>query len=748
MPELRLAVLGHFELTGPNGPIDLTSKKLVGLLAFLGCTMPEPQSRERLVGLLWGSRFDAQAHQSFRQALTRLRRALGPSVLISNADTVALDPAMVDCDVIRFESLVRSGSPEMLREGVDLYRGPLLADLSIPEEAWSEWLDPERQRLEGLALDAMVRLGKCELRSGNTEAALRIGQRATSVNNLREDAHRLIMRALAAAGRRVEALKHYEELTALLQSELKVPPDSTTRQDAEEIRRESGAQHPQPASGAGDIASPDSSMREEPRLGLKDRGTGPAEDAAYPIGVDDAAPGPGAGPTQPSPEPVAGRAKFSHPLIRWPVIAAALLLLLAGSAVVAWQYRGGEIAAVLPERMALPLPRKPSIAVLPFENLSGEAPHDLISAGLTESLVNVLARNPLLFVIAHSSTSTYSGQDAARRAAEELGIRYIVEGRVKRAGNRVRVTVQLVDAVGGRILWSERYERTAEDLLALEEEITAEIARSLDVRILYGTNEASGGTRRLDAWTAYLQGRKEYLKFSQGANARAEEYYRRALEIDPNYAEAIVALASTYLIGMFDAPKEEWGGVLTKIAELERRAVEIAPQMPRLYQLRSLIALARGDYERALAQAEAMVELDPNSAESQFALGRVYLFTGQYERAIDSFAAAQRIDPHSRGSYSSHRGLAQLALGKTDLAVSTLETVTERWPEYQAARAFLAIAYQLADRNSAAREQVALLSRGDQEGGMLIIQRFFSAMQDQAFGARVIEAARQAGFSD
>ena len=743
MPELRLALLGRFELSGPEGAIDLTSKKLVGLVALLGCTMPKPQSREKLIGLLWGSRFDAQAHQSFRQALTRLRRALGPSVLISNADSVSLDAAMVDCDVIRFESLIRLGSPETLREAVDLYRGPLLADLAITEEPWTAWLDVERQRLENLALDAMVRLGECELQSGNIEVALRTGQRAISMNNLREDAHRLIMRALAAAGRRVEGLRYYDEVTALLQRELNVPPDSATRQLVDDIRRESGAQHLSASSRAGGVAAP--TEREEPRVAREVTGI-KSKNAARPVGADGAAPGSSTG----LPQPAAGRAKFSHPPRRRLVVAAAaLLLLLVGAAVVNWQYRGGRIPTVSPERMALPLPQKPSIAVLPFESLSGDAAHDLISAGLTESLVNVLARNPLLFVIAHSSASAYAGgPDAARRAAEELGVRYIVEGRVKRAGDRVRVTVQLVDAVGGRILWSERYERTAEDLLALEEEITAEIARSLDVRILYGTDQSSGGTRRLDAWTAYLQGRNEYLKFSEGGNARAQEHYRRALEIDPNYAEAMVALAGTYLIGMIEAPKEDWEGVLAKIAELERRAADIAPRMPRLYQLRSLVALTRGQYAQALSEAQAMVGLDPNNAESHLALGRIHLYTGQYERSIEHFTAAQRIDPHSRGGYSSHLAMAQLALGRTDLAVSTLETVVERWPDYQAAGALLAIGYQLAGRHADARKQVGRLPRGDAQTGMLGIERVFSAMKDEAFAARVIAAARQAGLGD
>src|SRR5215204_3356644 len=142
---MRLALLGDFELTGPNGEIDLTSKKLVGLLAFLACTTPPPQGREKLMALLWGSHFDSQARQSLRQALTRLRRALGPNVLVSSGESVWLDPNAIVCDVTRFERLVLNGSRDALAEAVGLYRDRFLADIAISEEAWTEWLDFQRR---------------------------------------------------------------------------------------------------------------------------------------------------------------------------------------------------------------------------------------------------------------------------------------------------------------------------------------------------------------------------------------------------------------------------------------------------------------------------------------------------------------------------------------------------------------------------------------------------------------------------
>src|SRR5262249_11764119 len=149
-----LALLGRFELTGPDGPVDLISKKLAALLAYLACTAPEPQSRDKLLTLLWGSHFEPQARQNLRQALHRLRRILGQDALISSGDMISLRPGMIACDAVQLEALLADGSARALSEASDLYGGRLLADLIIQEESWTEWIETERERLESLALDA------------------------------------------------------------------------------------------------------------------------------------------------------------------------------------------------------------------------------------------------------------------------------------------------------------------------------------------------------------------------------------------------------------------------------------------------------------------------------------------------------------------------------------------------------------------------------------------------------------------
>src|SRR5262245_43619485 len=172
LPKFWLALLGRFELSQSDGPVELPSKKLAALLAYLACTAPEPQSREKLATLLWGSHFAAQTRLNLRQAVFRLRRALDEDALISDGEDISLAPGVLDCDVARLKTLIREGSQASLAAAVDLYKGRFLSDVNIPEDAWVDWVTGERQRLEELALDALASLGEIELAAGQADKAL------------------------------------------------------------------------------------------------------------------------------------------------------------------------------------------------------------------------------------------------------------------------------------------------------------------------------------------------------------------------------------------------------------------------------------------------------------------------------------------------------------------------------------------------------------------------------------------------
>jgi tetratricopeptide (TPR) repeat protein len=267
--------------------------------------------------------------------------------------------------------------------------------------------------------------------------------------------------------------------------------------------------------------------------------------------------------------------------------------------------------------------------------------------------------------------------------------------------------------------------------------------------LIHGGNASLGDTRNLEALAKFADAQAAYQAFTPHGNLAARTLYREAVAIDPSFARALVGVANTHLIEMFEAPAEDWAGQINTISRLSERAARQAPGLPELYKLRSMLALARGDQDLALAEAEAMVTLDPNGAESHYTLGQMLFFAGHYGRAIENLRVAERLNPNRRASYSSHLAFALLAEGKIDAAVRVLQEVREKWPDYVPGSAYLAIAYQLSGREGDARG-TARLSNGDGAAtfSMRAIERRFAPMRDRALARRLIDAARAAGIPD
>lgn len=236
VPAIRISLLGGFELAGQTESVRCLGKKPAALLAYLACNQGKRHTREKLTALLWGAYPELQARQSLRQALSNIRKIIDPAALITSGDTVSLKPGAIECDVCQFQALLLEGTTRALEQAVELYKGALLADDTLDEEHWSEWLSRERQKLEELALDAFLRLGDAYLGMQRPGEALQLAQRAISMNVLREDAHRLAIRAYAASGRTTDAIRCYNALVALLDRELGVEPDEITQKLVATIR--------------------------------------------------------------------------------------------------------------------------------------------------------------------------------------------------------------------------------------------------------------------------------------------------------------------------------------------------------------------------------------------------------------------------------------------------------------------------------------------------------------------------------
>ncbi len=362
----------------------------------------------------------------------------------------------------------------------------------------------------------------------------------------------------------------------------------------------------------------------------------------------------------------------------------------------------GNIERLAGGRKPLPLPGRPSIAVLPFVNLSNDPDQDSFADGLTEDLITDLSRSGGLFVIARNSTFAYKGRAMDVRAiAEDLGVRYLLEGSARRASGRVRINAQLVDALSGEHLWAERFDRNLEDIFAVQDEVTAKIVEALLGRLR--TPPSRNRPRSLEAYDLCVRARKLIDDSPQTAR-EAHLMLTRAVSLDPDYAEAYRWLAMNHWMGWvhWGAPIEPTRGIAL---ELARKAVAIDPSDAGCrWVLANLLA-----YERNFAEADAefarAIELDPNEADTWATLSDITVLAGRVEEGLEHIRKAFRLNPYPASWYYLTLGQAQYAAGDYEAAVETLrKDETYR----TSSRRFLAASLAQLGRFDEARAEVDL----------------------------------------
>ncbi|WP_189434873.1 tetratricopeptide repeat protein [Mesorhizobium sp. M1E.F.Ca.ET.041.01.1.1] len=320
-------------------------------------------------------------------------------------------------------------------------------------------------------------------------------------------------------------------------------------------------------------------------------------------------------------------------------------------------------------RKPLPLPSKPSIAVLPFVAFSSDPEQDSFADGLTEDLITDLSRNAGLFVIARNSVFAYKGKAMdVRRIAEELGVRYLLEGSARRAAGRVRINAQLVDAVSGEHLWAERFDRNLEDIFAVQDEVTAKIVEALLGRLR--APPPRNRPRNLEAYDLCVRARKLIDDSPQTAR-EAHLMLTRAVSLDPDYAEAYRWLAMNHWMGWvhWGEPIEPNRGVAL---ELARKAVAIDPNDAGCHWvLANLLAYERR-FDEADAEFARAIELDPNDADTWATISDIEVLAGQIEESLEHIRKAFRLNPYPPSWYYLTLGQAQYAAGEYEAAVETL----------------------------------------------------------------------------
>jgi TolB-like protein len=323
------------------------------------------------------------------------------------------------------------------------------------------------------------------------------------------------------------------------------------------------------------------------------------------------------------------------------------------------------------KRKSLPLPGKPSIAVLPFVNLGNDPEQESFADGLTEDLITDLSRNSGLFVIARNSAFAYKGRAMdVRGIAEELGVRYLLEGSARRAAGRVRINAQLVDAVSGDHLWAERFDRGLDDIFAVQDEVTAKIVEALLGRL--GTPPPRNRPKNLDAYDLCVRARRLMDDTPQAAQ-EAHLMLTRAIALDPDYAEPYRWLAVNHWMGLVHSggPSEASRGIAL---ELARKAVAIDPNDAGCrWVLAYLLAYGRSFAEADREFAHA-IELDPNEADAWAALSDIAVLAGRVEEGLEHIRKAFRLNPFPTSWYYLTLGQAQYAAGDYEAAIETLRT--------------------------------------------------------------------------
>jgi adenylate cyclase len=396
---------------------------------------------------------------------------------------------------------------------------------------------------------------------------------------------------------------------------------------------------------------------------------------------------------------------------RW----AAVALIVVVGALVIWNFYFRppfEPASV--EKMAFALPDKPSIAVLPFVNMSEDPKQEYFSDGLTEEIITALSKVPKLFVIARNSTFSYKGKSVkVNQVAEELGVRYVLEGSVRKAGDRVRITAQLIDALGGHHLWAERYEKDLKDIFALQDEITMKIVTSLQVSLTEGETARmqAKGTNSLDAYLLFLQGWKEAGSMNKDGNFMGRQLAEKATALDPKFAMAYNLLATTYMneviLGLSDDPRVS----LMKAIELTQKAIALDNSLSWPHALLGFLYTLTRQHDKGIAECEQAVNLEPNSAISYFYLSLALKYAGRPREAITMAKEAMRLNPIPTGFYYQNLTHLYCLTGQYEEAIAVGKEATRVEPNNFTVRAFLTVAYSLHGREKEARIEAAEVLR-------------------------------------
>jgi len=398
---------------------------------------------------------------------------------------------------------------------------------------------------------------------------------------------------------------------------------------------------------------------------------------------------------------------------QWQMAAMGLVIgvIVVVVAIVIWKFYvpTPKIEVASKEKMAFPLPDKPSIAVLPFTNMSGDPQQEYFSDGITEEIITALSKVPRLFVIARNSTFTYKGKSVnVKQVSEELGVRYVLEGSVRKTEDKVRITTQLIDALTGHHLWAEKYDRDLKDIFAIQDEISFKVVTALQVKLTDGEQALTyaGGTKNFEAYARYLKGADYVKRINKEGNLLARKMAEETIALDPNYPRGYRLLAMTHWLdvrlGLSKDPKQS----LTESVRLYQKTLAMDPSDGSARVLLGFVFTIMRQYEKGMAEAEQGVAISPNASIAHIYHGYILIFNGMHKEAIEAIKKAIRLDPLPPDFYWRCLGQAYCHVGMYEEAIAASKEALRRYPDAILTHVLLAQVYALSGREKEARAEV------------------------------------------
>jgi TolB-like protein/class 3 adenylate cyclase len=406
------------------------------------------------------------------------------------------------------------------------------------------------------------------------------------------------------------------------------------------------------------------------------------------------------------------------------------------------------------EKMAFPLPDKPSIAVMAFANMSGDPDQEYFSDGLTEEIITTLSKASELFVVARQSTFSYKGKRVkVKQVAEELGVRYVLEGSVRKGEDQVRITAQLIDALTGHHIWAERYDRELKNIFAIQDEITKKVVTALEVKLTKGEQARvfARGTDNVEAWALGAKAWNLSVRYSKENMAKAQELLGRAQKLDPDYAFLWTALAHTHFVsGRFGWTKSR-AESYKRALECAKKAITLNEEDPFAHAYTGTIYLLQRQHEKAIAAGQKAISIDPNYADGYVLLSQTMLYSGRFEEALALIEKGMRLCPIPRVFYPYVLGNAYIMLGRHEEAIATNKHLLERCRKGECppwfGKAGLIMSYVELGREEEARAEVKEILKLKPDYSLEFPRKTYP-FKDPAHIERWISALRKAGVPD